>query len=216
MPRAAAQKPLDPVEARKVSQLCAKLLAGPQSRSAQTAAVKLSKQLATCPAAAAEVRRAGGVRRLQARPPKPARDARNALTPCARSFCPLVRRSEWPLSHFCLSQAMAVFGEDGDGELSQLCARDAAQTALRLMGESTTPPVGDAPAPREPWGLASPSTRTLPRPQPRPQPRPHPRPHPRPQPRRHPHPRPHAPVGRTPPATSMSSPSWTAAAHKPA
>ena len=39
-----------------------------------------------------------------------------------------------------------MFGEDGDGELAQLCARDAAQTALRLMGESTTPPVGDAPA----------------------------------------------------------------------
>ena len=65
MPR----KPLDPVEARKVSQLCAKLLAGPQSLSAQNAAVKLAKQLAICPAAAAEVRRAGGVRRLQARPP---------------------------------------------------------------------------------------------------------------------------------------------------
>ena len=71
MPRAVPQKPLDPVEARKVSQLCAKLLAGPTSNSAQTAAVKLSKQLATCPAAAAEIRRAGGVRRLQARPPKP-------------------------------------------------------------------------------------------------------------------------------------------------
>ena len=39
-----------------------------------------------------------------------------------------------------------MFGEDGDGELAQLCARDAAQTALRLMGESTTPPVGDTPA----------------------------------------------------------------------
>ena len=71
MPRAVPHKPLDPVEARKVSQLCAKLLAGPTSKSAQTAAVKLSKQLATCPAAAAEIRRAGGVRRLQARPPKP-------------------------------------------------------------------------------------------------------------------------------------------------
>ena len=66
MPR---KPPLDPVEARKVSQLCAKLLAGPQSLSAQNAAVKLAKQLAICPAAAAEVRRAGGVRRLQARPP---------------------------------------------------------------------------------------------------------------------------------------------------
>ena len=61
---------------------------------------------------------------------------------------PLFRRScaAWPLSHFCSSQAIAVFGEDGDGELAQLCARDAAQTALRLMGESTTPPVGDTPA----------------------------------------------------------------------
>ena len=54
---------------------------------------------------------------------------------------------------------MAVFGEDGDGELAQLCVRDAAQAALRLMGESTTPPVGDAPAPKEPLGSrASPST----------------------------------------------------------
>ena len=72
MPR----KPLDPAEARKVSQQCAKLLAGPQSLSAQNAAVKLAKQLAICPAAAAEVRRAGGVRRLQDRPPRPARRAR--------------------------------------------------------------------------------------------------------------------------------------------
>ena len=70
MPRKPQGKPLDPVEARKVSQLCAKLLAGPQSLSAQNAAVKLAKQLAICPAAAAEVRRAGGVRRLQARPPR--------------------------------------------------------------------------------------------------------------------------------------------------
>ena len=69
MPRKSQGKPLDPVEARKVSQLCAKLLAGPQSLSAQNAAVKLAKQLAICPASAAEVRRAGGVRRLQARPP---------------------------------------------------------------------------------------------------------------------------------------------------
>ena len=69
MPRKPQGKPLDPVEARKVSQLCAKLLAGPQSLSALNAAVKLAKQLAICPAAAAEVRRAGGVRRLQARPP---------------------------------------------------------------------------------------------------------------------------------------------------
>lgn len=63
---------------------------------------------------------------------------------------PLFHRScaAWPLSHSCLSQAIAVFGEDGDGELAQLCARDAAQTALRLMGESTTPPVEDnIPAP---------------------------------------------------------------------
>ena len=70
MPRKPQGKPLDPVEARKVSQLCAKLVAGPQSLSAQNAAVKLAKQLAICPAAAAEVRRAGGVRRLQARPPR--------------------------------------------------------------------------------------------------------------------------------------------------
>ena len=70
MPRKPQGKPLDPVEARKVSQLCAKLLAGPQSLSALNAAVKLAKQLAICPAAAAEVRRAGGVRRLQARPPR--------------------------------------------------------------------------------------------------------------------------------------------------
>ena len=188
MPR----KPLDPAEARKVSQQCAKLLAGPQSLSAQNAAVKLAKQLAICPAAAAEVRRAGGVRRLQARPPRPARRARAQSHGMLR---PLFRRScaAWPLSHSCLSQAIAVFGEDGDGELAQLCARDAAQTALRLMGESTTPPVGDSiPAPpKEPWGV------------PRPQPRP-------------PSPAPIVVLGRTRAARSRSSPLSTATDRKPA
>ena len=87
MPR----KPLDPVEARKVSQLCAKLVAGPQSLSAQNAAVKLAKQLAICPAAAAEVRRAGGVRRMQARPPRPARRARAISRHFAPSLPPIVR-----------------------------------------------------------------------------------------------------------------------------
>ena len=79
---------------------------------------------------------------------------------------PLFRRScaAWPLSHFCLSQAIAVFGEDGDGELAQLCARDAAQTALRLMGESTTPPVGGTPAPRRALGPSTPAASPSPAP----------------------------------------------------
>ena len=159
MPR---KPPLDPVEARKVSQLCAKLLAGPQSLSAQNAAVKLAKQLAICPAAAAEVRRAGGVRRLQARSPRP-RATRERSHDILR---PLFRRScaAWPLSHFCLSQAIAVFGEDGDGELAQLCARDAAQTALRLMGESTTPPVGGTPAPQRALRPSTPAASPSPAP----------------------------------------------------
>ena len=63
MPKA---KPLDPSEARKVSQLCAKLIGGAASRSACNATVQLTKILASCPAAAEPIRKAGGVRRLQA------------------------------------------------------------------------------------------------------------------------------------------------------
>ena len=59
-------KPLDPIEARKVSQLCAKLIGGAASRSACNATVQLTKILASCPAAAEPIRKAGGVRRLQA------------------------------------------------------------------------------------------------------------------------------------------------------
>ena len=54
------------LDSKTALKLCTKLTSGVESRASQTAAIQLAQLLQRCPGVGAEVRRAGGVRKLQA------------------------------------------------------------------------------------------------------------------------------------------------------